>query len=123
MRDQMKVGDGVLFYASNADPSGVTGLATIVREGYPDPFAFKKGHAYFDEASRKDAPTWFTVDVGFVETFPALVSLETLKGTPGLEEMMVTKKGSRLSIQPVTKAEFDIVCRLGRHKEIGRAHV
>jgi predicted RNA-binding protein with PUA-like domain len=114
MRDQMKVGDGVLFYASNADPSGVTGLAEIVREGYPDPFAFKKGHAYFDEASRKDTPTWYTVDVGYVETFPAVVPLDILKATPGLEDMMVTKKGSRLSIQPVTRAEFDIVCRLGR---------
>ena len=114
MRDEMKPGDGVLFYASNADPSGVTGLAEILTEGYPDPFAFKKGHAYFDEASRKDAPTWYTVDVGYVETFPAVVPLETLKSTKGLEEMVVTKKGSRLSIQPVTRAEFDIVARLGR---------
>ena len=114
MRDQMKVGDGVLFYASNADPSGVTGLAEIVREGYPDPAAFKKGHEYYDAKSRKDAPTWFTVDLGYVETFPAIVPLETLKDTPGLDEMMVTKKGSRLSVQPVSKAEFDIVCRLGR---------
>ena len=116
MRDQMKVGDSVLFYASNADPSGVTGLAEIVREGYPDPAAFKKGHEYYDEKSRKDAPTWYTVDLGYVETFPAIVSLETLKETPGLEEMMVTKKGSRLSVQPVTKPEYDIVCRLGRKK-------
>lgn len=114
MRDEMKPGDGVLFYASNADPSGVTGLAEILTEGYPDPFAFKKGHTYFDAASRKDAPTWYTVDVGHVETFPAIVPLETLKSTKGLEEMMVTKKGSRLSIQPVTKAEFEIVVRLGR---------
>ncbi len=114
MRDEMKPGDGVLFYASNAEPSGVTGLAEIVTGGYPDPFAFKKGHAYFDEASRKDAPTWFTVDVGYVDTFPAIVPLDTLKSTKGLEEMMVTKKGSRLSIQPVTKAEFEIVVRLGR---------
>ncbi len=114
MRDEMQVGDGVLFYASNADPSGVTGIAEIVTAGYPDPFAFKKGHAYFDEASRKDAPTWYTVDVGYVETFPAIVPLETLKSTRGLEEMMVTKKGSRLSIQPVSKAEFEIVARLGR---------
>jgi len=114
MRDEMTPGDGVLFYASNAAPSGVTGLAEIVAGGYPDPFAFKKGHAYFDEASRKDAPTWYTVDVGYVDTFPAIVPLETLKSTKGLEDMMVTKKGSRLSIQPVTKAEFDIVCRLGR---------
>jgi predicted RNA-binding protein with PUA-like domain len=114
MRDEMKAGDGVLFYASNADPSGVTGLAEIVREAYPDPFAFKKGHTYYDEDSRSDAPTWFSVDIGYVETFPSMVPLDTLKNTKGLENMMVTKKGSRLSIQPVTKAEFDIVTRLGR---------
>src|SRR6185369_16754484 len=117
MRDEMKAGDGVLFYASNADPSGVTGLAEILRDGYPDPFAFKKGHKYFDESSKKDAPTWFTVDVGYVETFPSIVSLDTLKSTRGLENMVVTKKGSRLSIQPVTRAEYDIVCRLGRAKK------
>jgi predicted RNA-binding protein with PUA-like domain len=114
MRDEMKVGDGVLFYASNADPSGVTGIATIAREAYPDPFAWKKGHKYFDESSSKESPTWYSVDIGFVEAFPAIVPLETLKTTRGLEDMMVTKKGSRLSIQPVTRAEFDIVCRLGR---------
>jgi predicted RNA-binding protein with PUA-like domain len=114
MRDQMQEGDGVLFYASNADPSGVTGLATIAKAGYPDPFAFKKGHTYYDEASEKDAPTWYTVDVGFVERFPGTLSLETLKSTKGLEDMVVTKKGSRLSIQPVTKAAYDIVVRLGR---------
>ena len=114
MRDEMQLGDGVLFYASNADPSGVTGLAEIVRAGYPDPFAFKKGHDYFDPDSRKDAPTWFTVDLGYVETFPAIVPLETLKSTKGLENMVVTRKGSRLSVQPVTKAEFGIVCRIGR---------
>jgi predicted RNA-binding protein with PUA-like domain len=114
MRDGMREGDDVLFYASNADPSGVTGLARIVRAGYPDPFAFKKGHRYFDPASTKDAPTWYTVDVGFVDRFPEIVSLDTLKRTVGLEDMMVIKKGSRLSIQPVTKAEFDIVARIGR---------
>ena len=114
MRDQMQAGDGVLFYASNADPSGVTGLAEIARTGYPDPYAFRKGHKYFDPDSRKDNPTWYTVDVGFVEKFPAIVPLETLKQTPGLEDMVVTKKGSRLSIQPVTRAEYDIVVRLGR---------
>jgi predicted RNA-binding protein with PUA-like domain len=114
MRDQMQVGDPVLFYASNAEPSGVTGLAEIVKPGYPDPFAFRKGHKYYDETSRRDAPTWYTVDIGFVERFPAIVSLETLKATKGLEKMMVVQKGSRLSIQPVTRAEFEIVCRLGR---------
>ena len=101
MRDEMKVGDKVLFYASNADPSGVTGLAEVSREGRPEP---------------KD-PTWSMVDIRFVEKFAEVVPLETLKNTKGLEEMVVTKKGSRLSIQPVTKAEYDIVVKLGRRKK------
>ena len=115
MRDQMREGDGVLFYASNADPSGVTGLAEIVRAGYPDHTAWTKGHKYFDADTKKDAPSWFMVDIGFVERFPGVVSLETLKATKGLESMVVTQKGSRLSVQPVTKAEYDIVVRLGRN--------
>ena len=114
MRDEMQVGDPVLFYASNADPAGVTGLATISRAGYPDAFAWKKGHKYFDNASAKAKPTWYMVDLVFVEAFKDTIALETLKNTPGLEKMTVTQKGSRLSVQPVTKAEYDIVVRRGR---------
>jgi predicted RNA-binding protein with PUA-like domain len=98
MRDGMKLGDKVLFYASNAAPSGVTGVAEISREAYPE---------------SADDPTWCVVDIRFVEKFPAIVPLDTLKVTPGLEEMMVIRKGSRLSIQPVTKKEFGIVVKLG----------
>jgi predicted RNA-binding protein with PUA-like domain len=116
MRDDMRVGDGVLFYASNADPSGVTGLARVTRAGYPDAFAWKKGHRYFDEGSSPDKPVWFMVDIGFVERFAEIVSLETLKSARGLENMMVTKKGSRLSVQPVTRDEWNVVVRLGRRK-------
>ena len=112
MRDDMQEGDGVLFYASNADPSGVTGLARIARAGYPDPFAWKKGHKYYDEASTQAKPVWYSVDLAYVDV-PAVVSLESLKNTKGLEQMMVIRKGSRLSVQPVTKSEFDIVVRLG----------
>jgi predicted RNA-binding protein with PUA-like domain len=119
MRDEMKVGDGVLFYASNADPSGVTGLAEIVRAGYPDHFAWKKGHKYFDAASTPEKPIWYMVDLGFVERFPGTVPLETLKATKGLERMMVVQKGSRLSVQPTTKAEYDVVVRLGRRTVSG----
>jgi predicted RNA-binding protein with PUA-like domain len=72
------------------------------------------GHEYFDEGSTADAPRWFMVDVGFVARFKATVSLDTLKQTPGLEEMMVIRKGSRLSVQPVTRAEYEIVRKLGR---------
>lgn len=97
MRDEMKVGDKVLFYASNADPSGVTGLAEVSREARPE----------------KD-PTWCMVEIKFVEKFPRTVALDELKSTKGLEKMVVTQKGSRLSIQPVTKSEFDIVVKLGR---------
>jgi predicted RNA-binding protein with PUA-like domain len=97
---EMKAGDKVLFYASNAKPSGVTGLAVVSKEARPEP---------------KD-PTWSMVDIEFVAKFPETVPLETLKSTRGLEEMVVTKKGSRLSIQPVTKAEYDIVVKLGRGK-------
>jgi predicted RNA-binding protein with PUA-like domain len=114
MRDDMQVGDGVLFYASNADPSGVTGLAEIVTAGYPDRFSWTKGHKYFDEGSTKEKPLWYMVDIGFVARFPEIVTLEALKRTKGLEKMVVTQKGSRLSVQPVTKVEFDIVSRLGR---------
>ena len=99
MRDQMKAGDQVLFYASSAEPSGVTGLAEVVREGYPE----------------KDV--WSQVDIRFVEKFPDIVPLETLKSTKGLEDMMVIRKGARLSIQPVTKSEFDIVVKLGRNRK------
>ncbi len=114
LRDDMKKGDGVLFYASNAEPSGVTGLAEVSREAYPDPFAFQKGHVYYDPKSDPANPTWVTVEIRFVEKFPGIVPLSTLKETPGLEKMVVTQKGSRLSVQPVTKQEHEIVRRLGR---------
>jgi len=114
MRDEMRVGDGVLFYASNAEPSGVSGLAKICRTGYPDHYAWEPGHKYFDARSKPDAPTWYMVDLAFVERFPETVPLAALKTTSGLEAMKVVQKGSRLSVQPVTKAEYDIVVRLGR---------
>ena len=114
MRDDMRVGDKVLFYASNAKPSGVTGLAMIVREAYPDVFARRKGHKYYDTSATIENPIWYMVDIGFVDNFHGTVALETLKATAGLETMMVTQKGSRLSIQPVTPAEYAIVLKLAR---------
>src|SRR5436309_15113854 len=78
MRDDMKVGDGVLFYASNAEPSGVAGVAEIAREAYPDPYAFQKGPKDFDPKSDPDNPTWYMVDVRIVEKFPAIIPLAQL---------------------------------------------
>jgi predicted RNA-binding protein with PUA-like domain len=113
LRDEIEVGDGVLFYASNAEPSGVTGIAEVARAGYPDPFAFKRGHKYHDPQSDPRHPTWYAVDIRFVEKFPDIVPLATLKATPGLADMRVVQKGSRLSVQPVTPHEFEIVRQLG----------
>lgn len=114
LRDEVKAGDGVLFYASNAKPPGVTGVAEVVRDGYPDHFALEEGHPYFDPKSDPADPTWFMVDIAFRERFAEIVSLATLKETPGLKEMMVTRRGMRLSVQPVTAEEFALVRRLGR---------
>lgn len=111
---EMKPGDLAIFYASNAEPSGATGVAEVVREAYPDPFATRKGHKYFDPKATPENPIWYTVDVGFVETFPRVVPLAELRETPGLEEMTILQKGSRLSVTPLTKQEFEIVRKLGR---------
>jgi predicted RNA-binding protein with PUA-like domain len=113
MRDDMKTGDGVLFYHSGAEPPGVVGLAHVVREGYPDHTARDAESDYFDPKASDDDPRWFMVDVAFEERFPAVVPLSTLRDTPGLEGMPLVNK-SRLSVQPVTDDEFRIIVELGR---------
>lgn len=112
LRDTIKKGDQVLFYHSNAKPPGVAGIAEVVKEGYPDHTQFEESSKYFDPKSKADDPRWFMVDVKFIKKFKNLVSLEQLKNTTGLDEMMVTKRGARLSIQPVTKKEWNIVTKL-----------
>jgi predicted RNA-binding protein with PUA-like domain len=113
LRDEIRVGDGVLFYHSSTQPPGVIGLAEVVHESYPDRTQFDPASPYFDPKSTPDAPRWFVVDVRFVERFAAVVPLAVLQATPGLESMLVTKKGMRLSVQPVTSEEWDIVVALG----------
>lgn len=112
MRDDMRPGDGVLFYHSNATPPGVAGIARVVRAGYPDETALDPASHYFDPKATPEEPRWYRVDIEFVEAFPELVPLAALHEVPGLENMLVTKK-SRLSVQPVTEAEFEIVRALG----------
>ena len=114
MRDDMKLGDGVLFYHGSAKPMGVYGVAEIVREAYPDDTAFDPASRYYDAKSDPAQPTWLMVDVGYVSTFKEPVTLAALKEIPGLEAMMVTRKGSRLSVQPVTPEEWDIVMRAAK---------
>lgn len=116
MRDDMKQGDLVLFYHSNAKPPGVAGIARVSREAYPDHFSWDPSNPYFDPKSSPDNPRWVMVDVEFVEKFNDLVTLQELKEHPDLECLMVTKRGVRLSVQPVEKAHFDLIVDLGRQK-------
>lgn len=116
MRDDMRVGDEILYYHSNAKPPGVAGLAKIVREAYPDATAQDAKSKYHDPKATPDNPIWMMVDVGFVEEFAHFVSLEELKSEPKLEGMMVTRRGMRLSVQPVEPKHFDQVCKMGRKK-------
>jgi len=109
----MHVGDEVLYYHSRATPPGVAGIARIVKTAYPDHFAFDKNHKYFDAKSSVDNPRWFMVDVGFVEAFDEWVSLPEIRQSNGLSEMVLVNN-SRLSVQPVRKAEFDQVVKMGR---------
>ena len=117
MRNEMAVGDWVLFYHSNAKPPGVAGLARVSKDAYPDHTAFDPKGKYYDEKSSPDEPRWFMVDVKFVEEFAEVVSLETLKNDPDLEEMRVTRRGQRLSVQPVDKEHFLHVVKLGGGKK------
>ena len=101
MMKEMKVGDKVLFYHSNAKPPGVVGLAEVCKEAYPDHTAWDTESKYYDPRSTKEKPLWYMVDLAFVEKFPRIISLTELKENPLLSDMMVIKKGMRLSIQPV----------------------
>ena len=109
MRDDMRVGDHVLFYHSNADPPGVVGIARVSKPASPDPLQFDSRSRYHDPKSTQDDPRWLLVEIAFVERFDEVIPLATLKETPGLEEMLVTRRGQRLSIQPVTRKEFEVV--------------
>jgi predicted RNA-binding protein with PUA-like domain len=113
MRDDMRVGDGVLFYHSSAQPMGIYGVAEVVREAYPDHTAFDPADPHYDPKSDPANPTWMMVDIGYVGTFKAPITLAMLKQTPGLEKMLVTQRGSRLSVQPVSREEWQIVLGLG----------
>lgn len=108
---KMEVGDTVLFYHSVVEPVGVVGIATVVKRAYPDPSQFEKKSEYFDPAARPDKPRWFCPDLGFKRKFAGTVSLKSLRELPGLSKMVLLQKGSRLSVQPVTEKEFEIIMK------------
>ena len=111
MRDKMQIGDRVLFYHSVVKPS-VAGTARIVKAGYPDFTAWDPKSKYFAPKSTPENPIWYMVDICFEMQFAEPISLAKLRTVPGLENMMLLRKGMRLSIQPVTAKEFDIIVSL-----------
>ena len=113
MRDEMKAGDGVLFYHSSATPMAVIGTATIVKEAYPDSTAWDSTDRHFDAKSTPDNPVWLMVDIQADQEFNRPVTLQEIKAHPRLQAMMVARKGMRLSITPVMKDEWDEVVALG----------
>ena len=112
LRDDAKAGDGVLFYHSQSDKA-IVGTATISRPGFPDPTQFDPKHPGFDPRSERKDPTWFAVELELDRAFRSPVPLDLLRGTPGLEGMLLLKRGTRLSVMPVTAGEWAIVTRLG----------
>lgn len=113
MRDQMEVGDRVLFYHSNAKPPGVVGLAEVASEAYPDHTQFDPDDPHFDPKSDPDDPRWIMVDVQFVEKLPRMVGLPELREYPELSDMVLLNR-SRLSVQPVAEAEFQFIVARAR---------
>ena len=114
MRDDMKVGDKVLFYHSNAKPPGAAGVATVCREAYPDFTAWDPKDKHFDPKSDPEDPTWFMVDIAYESNLPRDVSISELMANPTLADMAVVQRFQRLSVQPVTKAEFAEVLRMAK---------
>jgi predicted RNA-binding protein with PUA-like domain len=112
LRDEVCVGDGVLFYHSNADPPGIAGIAEVVREAHPDPTAFDPEAQHYDPKSTPDAPTWFQVAIRAVRPIDPPLGLPQLRTVPALARMELLRKGSRLSIQTVTAAEWDAIVAL-----------
>ena len=112
LRDDVQRGDGVFFYHSNADPLAIAGTAEVVKSGYPDHFALQTDHKYFDEAASSEKPIWYMVDIKLVRIFKQPVTRAMLAEHPVTSHMMVMQKGSRLSIQPVTAAEWQAVHEL-----------
>ena len=112
MRDDMKIGDQIFFYHSNTKVPGIVGIMEVVKEGYPDFTALNPESKYHDPKSTEEKPRWFMVDVMFKEKFAEVISLDSLKNNPALNEMPLVRKGSRLSIMPVTEQQWLTILKM-----------
>ena len=109
---EMAIGDQVFFYHSNAEPPAVVGIAEVARTVYPDQTQFDEANHHYDAASVPSAPRWDMVDIRYRQTFKTSLSLDRLRQEPKLKGMVLLRKGSRLSVQPVTEAEWDVVLKI-----------
>lgn len=112
LRDEMAVGDEVFYYHSNADVIGIVGIARVASASYPDPTQFERGHVHEDPGSKPSDPRWWLVDLQAVRRLARVVSLDELKANPGLREMVLLQRGSRLSVQPVSAQQWAEVLRM-----------
>ncbi|HEX8114147.1 MAG TPA: EVE domain-containing protein [Kofleriaceae bacterium] len=116
----MAVGDAVLFHHSNARPPGVAGLARVMRTGVVDETQFDPDSKYFDPKATRDAPIWDCVAVEYVATFPHFVTMDRIRDEPALADMLLLRRGMRLSVQPVTEAEYERIVALGHSAPVER---
>jgi predicted RNA-binding protein with PUA-like domain len=119
LRDEIRKGDGVLFYHSRAKPPAVVAVAKVTRAGHPDPTQFDSSASGYDPGSKQDDPRWYAVDIQLERRLARQVTLPELREVPELREMTLLRKGSRLSVQPVTPAEWSMILRLGRRRRGG----
>jgi len=120
MRDDMKVGDKVIFYHSNTEPPAAVGVAEVIKESYPDFTAFDPNDLHFDPKSKEEKPTWYMVDIKFIEKFKRPVPLKEMKENPKLQNMKLVQRGNRLSVMPVSKDEFNEILRMSKNKPLNK---
>lgn len=113
MRDDMKVGDLGLFYHSSCEVPGVAGVVRIASAAKADPTQFEPTSEYYDKGSKKEEPRWLLVDVAWEADLPEFVTLKTLQAEPRLADMIVLRRGNRLSITPVDQKDFELICKMG----------
>lgn len=113
MRDQMRPGDAALFYHSSCPEPGIAGAMTVASEAYPDPTQFQPKSEYFDAKATHEKPVWHLVDVAWTKDFRRFVPLETLHTETTLADLLILRRGNRLSITPLTAAEYRRICQLG----------
>jgi len=110
---EMRKGDGVIFYHSDGKPSGAAGVGKVLCESYPDKSQFDKNSKYYDKRATEEKPIWRLVDIGFVKKLKRVVSIEEMRKTPALKNMWILRPGSRLSVTPLTKKEFETISSMG----------